>query len=269
MNSSVVLIWHGKRLSFEDQSTAINDFNYNLFAKEIHKFKAGKKIVIVIRSPGGDAEAAFKLASLFRKHCGGYTLLVPRWAKSAATLFALGADKIIMSRFAEFGPLDAQIWDREKEEQISALEVVQAIERLNNEAIKAVDQQMLFWVIRCRKRVETLLPIATHFVAEMLQPLFDKIDTVNYTGMARTLKVAQDYAERLLERKGLDHDTASEIADRLTNSYSEHGYAIDCEEMNRIGLKNVEEAKGNVAQIIEEMAFIESDSTILGPLKKG
>jgi len=151
---------------------------------------------------------------------------------------------------------------------MSALEVVQAIERLNIEAMRAVDQQMGLWVVRSKKKVDTLLPVATGFVAEMMRPLFDKIDTVHYTGMARALKVAQDYAERLLSAVGTDPSDAKVIAERLTTAYSDHGYVVDCDEMRRIGVQNVEEANGEIEGILEALAFMECNSTIIGPLKE-
>jgi len=263
----VVLLWHNGQV--RDANADLNNQNSNVFAQNIRKLEEKKKVSVVVHSPGGDAGAAFKIASLLRKHCGGYDVIVPCHAKSAATLFTLGADKIIMSRFAELGPLDAQVFDAEEEKRFSALEVVQAIERLNSEAIHAADEQMVFWLSRSRKKVETLLPIATHFVSEMIKPLFDKIDTVNFTGMARILKVAQDYAERLLERnKALNSRDAAYIADKLTNTYSEHEYIIDCDELNRLGIKNAEEAKGKIREIIEDMAFMGSNSIMLGPLEE-
>lgn len=264
LKKRVVLLWHGNS---KDNYSNLDSSNYLMFARNIRQLKDNEPIAVLICSPGGSGGAAFKLASLLRKHCGGFTAIIPYYAKSAASLFSLGADKIIMSKFAELGPLDVQIWDGEKEERFSALEVVQAIERLNNESMRAVDQQMLFWLRRSRKKVDTLLPLVSHFVSEMMQPLFDKIDTVYYTGMARNLKVAQDYAQRLLEKCGVKPDDAKEIADKLTNSYSEHGYIVDCDELKRIGLSNIEEAKGKIADIIEDMAFMGPQSTMLGPLE--
>ena len=102
----------------------------------------------------------------------------------------------------------------------------------------------------------------------MLQPLFDKIDTVYYTGMARNLKVAEDYAVQLLMKHGIERDDAERIANKLTNTYSEHGYVIDCDELQRMGIKDAEEATGDVADIIEDLAFMGSNSVMLGPLKE-
>jgi hypothetical protein len=265
LKKRVVLLWHGNA---DDKFSFLDELNYFAFAHNIHKLKEQEKVALLVFSPGGMAGPAFKLASLLRKHCGGFIGIVPYYAKSAATLFLLGADKIIMSKHAELGPLDAQIEDIDKEKRISALEVVQAIQRLNSEAIRAVDQQMLHWLGRTRKKVDKLLPIATHFVSEMMQPLFDKIDTVYFTGVARNLKIAQDYAQRLLETRGLSKDKAGTIADILTNAYSEHGYVIDSNELKRIGIDNTEEATGDVADIIEEMAFMLTKRVMLGPLEE-
>ncbi|MDI6448047.1 SDH family Clp fold serine proteinase [Anaerobaca lacustris] len=262
----VVLLCHGG--DAKDPYAYFNDLTYEVFARNIRRLERGKPVQVVIDSPGGDARCAYKLASLLRKHCGHFFAVVPHYAKSAATLFALGADTIVMSRFAELGPLDVQIEYTDKEERFSGLEVVQAVERLNGEAMRALDQQMVFWLMRSRKKLDTLLPVVTHFVSEMMRPLFERIDTVNYTAMARALKVAQDYAERLLEATGLGTKQAKEIAERLTTAYSEHGYVLDCEELNRIGMGNVQEATGEAGSILERLAFLERGSTMLGPLKE-
>ena len=37
------------------------------------------------------------------------TFIIPRWAKSAATLLVCGGDEILMTPVAELGPLDPQI----------------------------------------------------------------------------------------------------------------------------------------------------------------
>ena len=58
-----------------------------------------EKIALVIESPGGSAKSAFQLAMLLKRHCGGFVAVVPRYAKSAATLLALGADEIILGSY--------------------------------------------------------------------------------------------------------------------------------------------------------------------------
>jgi len=45
---------------------------------------------LVIHSGGGDASAAFRIARLFQRRATPLTTIIPKYAKSAATLMALG-----------------------------------------------------------------------------------------------------------------------------------------------------------------------------------
>jgi hypothetical protein len=42
----------------------------------------------------------------------------------------------------------------------------------------------------------------------------------------------------------------------------------DCNELKCIGIDNAEEARGDIADIIENMAFMASKSVMLGPLEE-
>lgn len=196
----------------------------------------GDRCTVILHSYGGYGGAAYRLARFLQRHCGAYNVIIPSMAKSAGTLFALGAETIVLGADAELGPLDAQIEDLEREENISALEVVQCVERLNQEAMTAVDSQMILWKRRSGKKIESLMPVVTKFVADMMRPMFEKIDVVHFTGMARILKVAEDYALRLLLTNYSSAD-ASDIAFRLTSAYSDHDFAIDMDECESMGLE--------------------------------
>jgi hypothetical protein len=246
----VVMLWHGG-----NENSPLDDLTYRLqlaFYHGLSTLPANTEVAVLLHSPGGFADVAYRLTKMIQNQCGKYNVYIPRWAKSAATLFSLGAEKIVLGTYGELGPLDAQIHDYEREEDRSALEVVQSVERLNREAMTAIDQHMTFWMRRSGKKIDTLLPTATHFVAEMMAPLFDKIDAVDFTKNARVLKVAQDYAIRLLRRK-YDRDTAEDIASHLTTQYSDHGFVIDAEEATSIGV-HAEEASGAINDILNELS---------------
>lgn len=86
------------------------------FQSRLSILREGEPIALLVYSPGGMARYAYELAMLLRRHCGGFVAVIPRYAKSAATLLALGADEILMNVHAELGPLDAQIYDPERQE---------------------------------------------------------------------------------------------------------------------------------------------------------
>ncbi|HXD01280.1 MAG TPA: hypothetical protein VN048_18220 [Verrucomicrobiae bacterium] len=139
----------------------------------------GKPVALLIHSPGGDAHHAYSVARFFQRRTPDFTVLVPRYAKSAATLLALGASKLILGRDAELGPLDVQMRDRDREEYGSALDAVQSLERLNAFSLAAIDQLMIMMVERTGKRMDTLLPLVFNYATSFVRPLLDKIDTVD------------------------------------------------------------------------------------------
>ena len=61
---------------------------------------------VIVASSGGDIDAAYNLALLFRRYGKDkLTFIVPRWAKSAATVLVCAGDDILMAPIAELGPL--------------------------------------------------------------------------------------------------------------------------------------------------------------------
>ena len=173
------------------------------------------------------AEEAYKIVRLFQRRTNKLTTIVPCYAKSAATIMALGGRTILMGREAELGPLDVQIWDTENEEFDSALNAVQSLERLNAYALTALDQVMTLLLGRTRKKPETLLPLASQYATSMIKPLVEKIDSINLTKKSRDLKVAEDYAVRLMKEAGYPFHAAKRIAGALVERYSTHGFVID------------------------------------------
>jgi hypothetical protein len=187
-------------------------------------------VALLIDSPGGLADVAYRVARILQRD-SGFTVVIPRFAKSAATLLSLGATRAMMGEDAEIGPLDAQLWDEEREEPGSALNEVQALDQLHSVALQHLDQTMHVMVGGSKKKTEVLLPMAAKFVSDMMCPMLEKIDAVHYAKQARILAVAEHYAVRLLMLAGVPKERADTIADYLVNRYPEHGFVIDRQEV--------------------------------------
>jgi hypothetical protein len=102
--------------------SALDDEVWVAFLKNRTSLERGVPIALIIDSPGGMAKSAYQVATLFRRHCGSFVAVIPRYAKSAATLLTLGADTIFLGEYAELGPLDAQFLDADREAHASALD---------------------------------------------------------------------------------------------------------------------------------------------------
>lgn len=64
---------------------------------------------VMLDTPGGHGESAIRMARQAQARCSSLTVIVPNQAKSAGTLFALGADRILMGPSSDLGPVDPQI----------------------------------------------------------------------------------------------------------------------------------------------------------------
>lgn len=234
---------------------------YNGFLTQATSFEKNQPVLIILDSPGGIPRAAYKLARFLEERCGGYVVGIPRYAKSAATLFSLGASRIILNYCAELGPLDMQVADPEKEEGGSALNHVQTLERLSAFALRTMDQTIMLLLQRSNKKVATLLPEAMSFSSSIVRPLLENVDVIRYTEMSRILKVGEAYAERLLAPH-YGKDDARILAARLVSEYPEHEFVIDWKEAEGLGLKvekptaKIEDAFGKILGHLDGLTAI-------------
>jgi Serine dehydrogenase proteinase len=218
-----------------------------------NQFEIGKKICVVLHTFGGDPVAAYKIGIFLQKRTGGFEIVIPKKAKSAGTLLALGATKMIMGPMAEIGPLDMQIKDPESDLWDSALNETKSLQTLSREALVLYSSKMeLLKKMYPFKTFETKNRIATEFVNEMIRPLVEKIDAVHYTKMARIMEIMKKYGKQLMKRAGYSTERVGKVVESLGEDYPEHAYIIDAREARELGLK-VENPKPEVITHIEAM----------------
>ena len=83
----------------------------------LQRVEPGASITLLLNSPGGDVDVAERLQHMLRESAsppglqqpGDVEIVVPNRAKSAATIMALGADRVTMSDTSELGPIDPQV----------------------------------------------------------------------------------------------------------------------------------------------------------------
>jgi hypothetical protein len=66
-------------------------------------------VCLYIHSNGGDGVVPWRMVTLIREYANSFTVLVPHRAFSAATLLALGADRVVMHPMGMLGPIDPTI----------------------------------------------------------------------------------------------------------------------------------------------------------------
>jgi hypothetical protein len=95
--------------SFHHQ-VIIEDSDADMLESMLQCVDTGKGLCLILNSPGGDALAAERIIRVCRVYSkDDFVVLVPKAAKSAATMIALGSQGIYMGKTAELGPIDPQI----------------------------------------------------------------------------------------------------------------------------------------------------------------
>lgn len=199
-------------------------------------FEKIKRLEVLLHSPGGHADAAYKIMGHFRRKAAKLNVLVPLMAKSAATLMCLAADTIFMGEFAELGPIDVQITDPVEvgEAPLSPLNEFKSLEFLADHAMEVLD--LFSSVLRDRygmgvkDSIDQVIPCVT----EMMKPLYEAVNPMIMGEHRRDLAVGEQYAKRLLARANNVH--TEDIVHRLVWDYPSHGFNIDIEEAKSLHL---------------------------------
>jgi len=87
----------------------IDPMSVTYFAELLHQADPRQDLHLMIWSPGGDGETAVRLARMAQDSCRKFVLLVPDFAKSAATILGLAAHQIVMGPTSDLGPIDPQV----------------------------------------------------------------------------------------------------------------------------------------------------------------
>ncbi len=162
----------------------------------------GKDVLLLLLSLGGNIEPAYQISKLCKSYSKSkFVVAVPRQAKSAATLLAIGADEIHMGPLGQLGPIDPQLGGR------PALGITQALER-----IASLSEQF---------------PKSSEMFARYLR-LALTVEQIGYC--ERISESAVQYAERLLATKNMLPNHASKVAHEMVHVYKDHGFVIDLDE---------------------------------------
>lgn len=183
--------------------------------------KCNGHLDVLIDSGGGDIDSAYNLSMLFRKF-GSEELnfIIPRWAKSAATLLVCSGDKIFMSPVAELGPLDPQITQMNllegRVEQFSPLHIGSTLDMIREEFESGNEK------------------LAKGLMERLQFP-------ITLGGFLKSCEVGEQYLIKLLETRMLSNSEekskSKSIAKRLTKGYADHGFCINIDEAKGLGLE--------------------------------
>lgn len=190
-----------------DGHFSINQFHSNKIYEAVSDLEKKCDILMIIVSDGGKIEPAYLISKTCKRLSKKkFVVSIPRRAKSAATLIALGASEIHMGLLSELGPIDPKFGG------FPALGLANALEKIASLSAKFPDSAEMF---------------AKYLTSNL------NIKDLGY--FERINESAVQYAQRLLDGKNFpDGKTAESLADHFTNHYKDHSFVIDADEAARL-----------------------------------
>lgn len=191
---------------------------------------------LMLNSPGGIGESAEKIVEMCRAHCSEFRVIVPNFAKSAATMIALGADVILMGYLSELGPTDPQytIAVGDMQQFLSGQSFISAYTNLHERVNQAISNgenptgllQSLStstmepaFIDHCERGVELSRDIARRFLQTHQLPALDRAKDLGLTDDEISVR-------------------ACNAADNLLSAHTRfsHGRLIGAQEAQDVGL---------------------------------
>lgn len=218
--------------------------------------KKSSRAIIVLFTPGGDPHAGFRIARALQHSYDKFDALVPRYCKSAGTLIVVGASSLYLDDMSELGPLDIQV---KKNDEIvgrnSGLDIIQAVNYLQNQAMSAFTQYVLELTRNAGLSTRVASEISSKLTIGLFEPIAGQIDPMRLAEMQRAMEIAYEYGSRLAEKSG--NLRANGLQD-LVSAYPSHGFVIDRKEAKKLFI-NVHRPEGLLANISKML------TSMLGP----
>ncbi len=197
------------------------------------------RLSLFLKSDGGSGQAALRMVNVLRRYAKHLTVLTPLECQSAATMLALGADRILMGPLAHLSAVDT-----------SLTHDLSPIDRDNDRV--SVSNDELLRVIRLWGEQ------SKDSTANPYEALFPYVHPLVIGAVDRSSALSTRICEEILSYHMDDKDRAREISSILNAGYPSHNYPITLREAARIGL-NVEPMEDCVNALLFELNEIYSE----------
>lgn len=224
-----------------------------------------KSVILWLATFGGDADAAYRISRTLQWHYrttvdsgtdrGTFIVFVDTMCKSAGTIIVLGSDRLILSDYAELGPIDPQIrkpdGGSERSSALTPMQSLNALQSSSFELFRYYFRQLRFnasWNLTTKTASE----VAATMTIGLMGPIYSQIDPIRLGEIDRFTKVALRYGQ------ALDNGNLKEDAvERLVAYYPSHSFVIDRREAREL-FQNVDEPDFSFRQLSRSRSLTET-----------
>lgn len=194
--------------------------------KENHGLR--KNALLCLSTYGGDPDAGYRIGRALQHNYESTTVYIVGPCKSAGTLIAISAHRLIIGDMGELGPLDIQLKKSDEiGEMSSGLAIMTALDALKERSISAFSTYLV--KIRYGNQISTKMSadIAAQLTKAFIEPMAAQIDPIRLGEHQRAMNIAISYGERLSQKS---KNLKGEAIYKLIASYPSHGFVIDRKE---------------------------------------
>lgn len=199
------------------------------------------RLTLFVKSDGGSGMAALRMVHLLRRYCRRLTVVAPLNCASAATMLALGADRIGMGPLSYLTAVDTSL-----EHDLSPLDHTNNLVAVSNDE---VDRVIRLWRETVNRGTGGVNPY---------QELYRYLHPLVIGALDRASSLSLMLCREILSYHMKDTRKAERISRRLNSSYPAHHYPITSREARRLGL-DVEDLSPEVDRLLQRLNLLYSE----------
>ena len=199
-----------------------------------------RHLTLVVKSDGGSGMAALRMVHLLRQYTRRLTLLAPLNCASAATMLALGADRIGMGPLSYLTAVDTSL-----EHDLSPVDHTNNLVAVSNDEVERV---IRLWK-ESAGRNTTVNPY---------QELYKYLQPLVIGALDRASSLSLMLCREILGYHMKDKTKADRISRQLNSSYPAHQYPITSREARRLGL-DVFDLDPELDQLLQDLNLVYSE----------
>jgi hypothetical protein len=199
-----------------------------------------RQVTLVVKSDGGSGMAALRMVHLLRQYTRRLTLLAPLNCASAATMLALGADRIGMGPLSYLTAVDTSL-----EHDLSPVDHTNNLVAVSNDEVERV--------IRLWKE-----SAGRNTAVNPYQELYKYLQPLVIGALDRASSLSLMLCREILGYHMKDKAKADRISRQLNSSYPAHQYPITSREARRLGL-DVFDLDPELDELLQDLNLVYSE----------
>jgi hypothetical protein len=198
------------------------------------------RLTLLVKSDGGSGMAALRMVHLLRRYTRRLTVVAPLNCASAATMLALGADRIGMGPLSYLTAVDTSL-----EHDLSPVDHTNQLVAVSNDEVERV---IRLW----RESAERATNVNPY------QELYKYLHPLVIGSLDRASSLSLMLCREILGYHMKDKAKADRISRQLNSSYPAHQYPITSREARRLGL-DVFDLDPALDELLQDLNLIYSE----------